>query len=202
MVYMNICALLLPVTWLSFSEGHIRIELILWLICTVKLRNRLSYRHVLTHCGQVTQYDVIEHGQLNIGSGKGLLLDGTTKPLPKPILTHWGQDKMAAVSQTTLSNAFSWMKMLEFRLRFISLKFVPKGPINNNPALVQIMAWRRSGDKPLSEPMMVSLLTHICVTRPQWVNSSSMRSCGIYQGQFHRKCTVFLSFIWAWKSLA
>ena len=49
----------------------------------------------------------------------------------------------------------------------ISLKFVPKGPINNNPALVQIMAWRRSGDKPLSEPMMVNLLTHICVTRPQ-----------------------------------
>ena len=38
----------------------------------------------------------------------------------------------------------------------ISLKFVPKGPINNNPALVQIMAWPRSGDKPLSEPMMVT----------------------------------------------
>ena len=38
----------------------------------------------------------------------------------------------------------------------ISLKFVPKGPINNIPALVQIMAWRRPGDKPLSEPMMVS----------------------------------------------
>ena len=51
----------------------------------------------------------------------------------------------------------------------VSLKFVPKGPINNIPALVQIMAWRRPGDKPLSEPMMVSLLTHICVTRPQWV---------------------------------
>ena len=49
----------------------------------------------------------------------------------------------------------------------ISLKFVPKGPINNNPALVQIMACRRSGDKPLSDPMMVSSLTHICVTRPQ-----------------------------------
>ena len=52
----------------------------------------------------------------------------------------------------------------------MSLKFVPKGPINNTPALVQIMAWRRPGDKPLSEPMMVSLPTHICVTRPQWVN--------------------------------
>ena len=51
-----------------------------------------------------------------------------------------------------------------------SLKYVRKGPIDNNPSLVQIMAWRRSDDKPLSEPMMVSLPTHICVTRPQWVN--------------------------------
>ena len=55
----------------------------------------------------------------------------------------------------------------------ISLKSVPKDPINNIPALVQIMAWRRPGDKPLSEPMMVRLLTHICVTRPQWINISS-----------------------------
>ena len=30
----------------------------------------------------------------------------------------------------------------------ISLKFVPEGPINNILALVQIMAWRRPGDKP------------------------------------------------------
>ena len=51
----------------------------------------------------------------------------------------------------------------------ISLKFVPKGPINNIPAMVQIMAWRRPGDKPLSGPMVVSLLTHICIARPQWV---------------------------------
>ena len=49
----------------------------------------------------------------------------------------------------------------------ISLKFVPKGPISNNPELVQIMAWRWPGDKPLSEPMMVSLMMHISVTRPQ-----------------------------------
>ena len=49
----------------------------------------------------------------------------------------------------------------------ISLKFVPKGPISNIPTLVQIMAWCRPGDKPLSEPKLDSLLTHICVTRPQ-----------------------------------
>ena len=52
----------------------------------------------------------------------------------------------------------------------ISLKFVPKGQINNIPALVQIMAWGQLCAKPLSEPMMFSLLMHICITRPQWVN--------------------------------
>ena len=51
----------------------------------------------------------------------------------------------------------------------ISLKFVPKGPINNIQTMVLIMAWRCPGDKPLSEPMMDKILTHICVTRPQWV---------------------------------
>ena len=40
-------------------------------------------------------------------------------------------------------------------LIIIALKYVPEGPNNNIPALVQIMAWRRSGDKPLSEPMIV-----------------------------------------------
>ena len=39
-----------------------------------------------------------------------------------------------------------------------SLKFAPKGPIDNVRALVQIMAWRRPGDKPLSEAMLVNLL--------------------------------------------
>ena len=58
----------------------------------------------------------------------------------------------------------------------ISLKFVPKVRINNIPSLFQIMAWRRPGDKPLSGPMMVNLLTHICVTQPQWVNRRSLLS--------------------------
>ena len=40
--------------------------------------------------------------------------------------------------------------------------------------MVQIIDWRRSGDKPLSEPMMVSLRTHICVTRPQLVNKMQL----------------------------
>ena len=50
-------------------------------------------------------------------------------------LTHLPLDKMAAISQTTFSNAFSWKKMLDFFTE-LSLKFVPKGPIDNNLALV------------------------------------------------------------------
>ena len=49
--------------------------------------------------------------------------------------------------------------------RYESLTWVDE--INNISALVQIMACRQPGDKPLSQPMMVKLLTHICVTQPQ-----------------------------------
>ena len=82
------------------------------------------------------------------------------------IVTYGGTDKMAAIFHTAILNAFYRMKMV----------FVPKGPINNIIALIQIMDWRRPGDKPLSETMVLSLLTHICVTRPQWVKTCSV--CG------------------------
>ena len=85
------------------------------------------------------------------------------------VSTHWGRDKMAANFQTTFANRFSWMKMYEFLSKF-HWSFVPRGPIKNIPTLVQIMGWHQPGDKPLSEPMMVNLLMHICITRLQWVN--------------------------------
>ena len=65
----------------------------------------------------------------------------------------------------------------------ISPKFVPKGPINNIPSLVQIMACCRSGDKPLSEPMIVSLLIHISITQPQWVYPSKVSSIYAYESK-------------------
>ena len=61
------------------------------------------------------------------------------------------------------------MKYIDFSIKN-SLKFIHKCPINNISALVHwVMAWRRPGDKPLSEPMVIILLTHICVTRLQWI---------------------------------
>ena len=58
----------------------------------------------------------------------------------------------------------------------IWLEFVPKGPIHNISSLVQIMAWRHPGDKPLSESIMVSLSMHICVTRPQWAKENAFEN--------------------------
>ena len=78
---------------------------------------------------------------------------------PRPNRRHFADD----IFKCIFENEHEWISPR------ISLKFVPKVRINNIPALVHIMAWRRSGDKPLSEPVMVSLLTHICVTRLQWV---------------------------------
>ena len=52
----------------------------------------------------------------------------------------------------------------------LSMRYSPKGPIKIIQALVQMTAGRPPGAKPLSELMMIVLLTHICITRPQWVN--------------------------------
>ena len=44
--------------------------------------------------------------------------------------------------------------MKSFVLIPILLKFVPKGPMDNLSALVEVMAWRWTGDKPLPELML------------------------------------------------
>ena len=54
-----------------------------------------------------------------------------------------------------------------------------------------MMAWRRRGDKPLSEPMMVSLLTHICVTRPQWVKDRTSMAMDSSCTTLKMKCCHF-----------
>ena len=90
-------------------------------------------------------------------------------------------------------DVFKWIFLNENVLISIkmSLKFVPRGPISNIPALVQIMGWRLPGDKPLSEPIMVRLMTHICVTRPQWVKHVHIGTCYILDKGLHNPIEVF-----------
>ena len=75
--------------------------------------------------------------------------------IPKKYDGQLDTDKMAAISQTILSDAFFVNEKFYILIK-IPLKFVPKCPIDNNPALVQIMAWCRKGDKPLSAPMLTT----------------------------------------------
>ena len=90
---------------------------------------------------------------------------GISRKQGLPILWHciyfWGWDvqndtsnprKMVAVLETTFS---IYLFLGDYRILIqTSLQFVSSDLINNNPSLVQIMAWRPTGAKPLSEPMM------------------------------------------------
>ena len=63
---------------------------------------------------------------------------------------------MAAVLQTIFSDAFFMNEEFCILIQ-ISLKFVPKGQIDYKSALVQVLAWRRTGGRPLTEPMLTQL---------------------------------------------
>ena len=69
------------------------------------------------------------------------------------VLTHLPLDKMAAILADDIFKCIFLNEKNKIPIQ-ISLKLVPRGPIDNKPALVQVMVWRRTGDKPLPEPMM------------------------------------------------
>ena len=69
------------------------------------------------------------------------------------VLTHWTWDKEAAIVQMTVLYKFSLIKTLVFLLKFDGLLFLTILLIDNMAALIQVVAWRQTGDKPLSEPM-------------------------------------------------
>ena len=60
---------------------------------------------------------------------------------------------MAAIFQMTFSKVIFLNENLSISTK-ISIKLVPKGPLNNIPALVQLIDWYPTGNKPLSEAMM------------------------------------------------
>ena len=68
-------------------------------------------------------------------------------------LSHLPLDKMAAILADNIFEWIFWNENGRIPIQ-ISLNFVSESPIDNNPSLVQIMAWHRTGDKPLSEPML------------------------------------------------
>ena len=114
----------------------------------------------------------------SIGSGNGLVLSDGKPLLPEPMLSQ-----IYGVTSSQWVKTFSVVKYPEsltkmrpewsdfhftddtficiflkqiffyFDSKLISM-FVPKGPVHNESALVQVMAWHQTGKKPLHEPLM------------------------------------------------
>ena len=137
----------MPILW----HWHFLAQLHLPFCCAMRLRNSLSVAETkgvcVTRPSPETSFCIIDLGVNTLR--------------PRQNGRHFPDD----IFKCIFFNRNDW---ISFKT---SLNFIPKGPINNISALVQKMAWRRPGDKPLSEPMMFGLLTHICVTRPQWVKN-------------------------------
>ena len=68
-------------------------------------------------------------------------------------LTHLPLNKMAAILADDIFKCIFLNQNYRILIQ-ISLKCVPRSQIDNKPAMVQVMAWRRTGDKPLPEPML------------------------------------------------
>ena len=90
-------------------------------------------------------------------------------------------------------------KIICFIVNQISIKFVPKGWIDNKTALVQIMAWPQTGDKQLCEQWWPSLLTHTYVTRPQRIKN--IRPSWVDQStSLNTSCSPYYRRIWYYVS--
>ena len=119
----------------------------IWLISSEKEKNEAS---------------VTPTSQLNNGFSKDGVL--AIVEFPRQNGRHFTDDILKSICL----NGNIWITIK------ISLKFVSKGPINNIPALVQIMTWRRPADKPISEPMMhqwfkLSTLSIFCLPAPGYM---------------------------------
>ena len=113
---------------LSLYSGPLRVMVAIERHSAIWVHTRFYARFSLYHCHWYIMFpsNPLFLSDKTVGvTGAGIRGWGFTKfqnidqsyKEPTPCLTHWGRDKMAAFSQTTLSNAFSWLKILEFRLK-------------------------------------------------------------------------------------
>ena len=107
--------------WISLKVlTSVSVPFVIWLVSVIAA---LHVNQTLSSISQIWYYSLVPN-QITVAN-LNVYIDYRRFPCTfvyhtqhSPTLTHWFRDKMAAVSQTTHSNAFSWMKMLEFQLRF------------------------------------------------------------------------------------
>ena len=118
-------------------------------------------------------------------------------------LTHWSRDKMVAtLADDTFKYKFVYENVLI--LIKISLRFVPNGPINNIPSLVQIMAWPDHATSHYLNQWWYSLLTHLCVHAASLCCSPvavvGLPGCILYQQCLlqHHQGSLRAARLWLW----
>ena len=110
------------------------------------------------------------------------------------LLTHGGWDKMAAIFQTTCIFKCIFLNENARIPIIIHWSFL----IENKPAVVQIMACRRPGDKPLSEPMKISSQTNkgtrgkMVLLRKNWSHVKNIRPIIIIFGRSFETMTILV----------
>ena len=85
----------------------------LYWMCIGTILDNMNVYEYICMCGHDTMYWLIKNGLFGMNNGNLELYNRWIVI----VWTHWGLDKMAAISQTTVSNSFSWMKIYEFRIK-------------------------------------------------------------------------------------
>ena len=152
MIWKNYCSWLPPPSWKSRPPTTTTTQ------AHTNQRNKKQTRTFLSYADSTSDYCNVPNLCFQVCRLPYVLLVAFNTLRPRQNSLHFSDD----IFKYTFLNEHVWI------LIKISLKFITKGLINNISALVQIMAWRRPGNKPLSEPIMVSLL-HICITQPLWL---------------------------------
>ena len=122
--------------------------------------------------------------------------------------SSWRHNENCCYANMRSQGQASCLLMLEFKchLRYCSSQEADVSFSHSvvlHYILFQIMAWRRPGNKPLSEAILVSLLTHKCFTRPQWVNVYCVlndivyhRWTALWNASYREGCIVYRILLW------
>ena len=108
----------------------------------------------------------LPHPYINDGSQVVLVVAYSSHKIeinPSPL----GQNRRHFADNPLQMHFHHWNKCILIR---ISLKFVPVNPIDKKSALVQVMVWRRTGGKPLPEPMLTQFTDAYMRHKGIWVS--------------------------------
>ena len=125
----------------------------------------------------------VSHGPVTIaGNPRSLLCEFTDHQRPWQRLcklTHLPLDKRVAILADDIFKCIFVNEINKIPTP-VSLNFVPDGTIDNNPTVVQVMVWHRTGDKPSPEPMFIQFTGAYMRHWGRWVKCLPR--------SFHKKC--------------